>query len=400
MKKPKRLLVLGASNANKFSLMEIAKLPGVKLVVADGNPESVGKSIAHEFEAINITDGNKVLQIAQKHSVNGIYAMNDHALRPAAFASSKMGFKGMPMATAHCALDKGAMREVWKSYGVPQPDFRVITSIQEINEFAKRVGFPLVIKPVDSGGGGRGVLVIENEEQIPYGFQVASGFLQRNNRMIIEEFVEGIETSVEAVIFKGETYLVAFSDKYKPPLQSRVATKINYPGKFPQNVIEKMREISGDALTAIGINEGIGHIEYIVGEDNTVKILEVNARAGGGHTFHPIASHVSGMNYPQWIAEYLLDEADTPDIMPYKGACYYFFYSEKAGTLKNVSGFEQAREIPGVFSIEIWKNIGDKVNILSNSMERTGCIITLCDDRENALMVAEKAASLIKVEIV
>ena len=55
--------------------------------------------------------------------------------------------------------------------------------------------------------------------------------------------------------------------------------------------------------------------------------------------------------------------------------------------------------IPDVFSIEIWKNIGDKINPLSNSMERTGCIITLSDNRENAIMAAEKAASLIKFEI-
>lgn len=59
------------------------------------------------------------------------------------------------MATAHAALDKGAMREVWKAYGVSQPDFLVITRFDEIAPFASGAGFPLVIKPVDCGGGGR-----------------------------------------------------------------------------------------------------------------------------------------------------------------------------------------------------------------------------------------------------
>jgi len=399
MKMAKAFLVLGASNANRYSLTEFANIPGIKLIIADHNPQSIGGKIAHAFETVDITNGGDVLHIAERYSISGIYAMNDHSLRAAAFVASRMGLKGQSMATAHCALDKGAMREVWKSYGIPQPEFKVVIHEREVFEFAKKVGFPLVIKPVDCGGGGRGVFVIENELEISQGFQFASGFLHRNNRMIVEEFIEGIETSVEVIVFKKKTYLVAFSDKFKPPFKSRVATKINYIGNFPQHVVEEIKEISKSALAAIGMEEGLGHIEYIVQPDHTIKILEMGARVGGGHTFHPIASHVSGMNYPVWIAQYYLNEMEPPILTSYKGACYYFFYSPKAGTLKSVTGVEEAKMIPDVFSIEIWKNIGDKINPLSNSMERTGCIITLSDNRENAIMAAEKAASLIKFEI-
>ena len=100
-------LVLGASKANFDTISAMAGIPGVRLVVTDGDRNSVCRDLPRVFEAADITSGPAVLAVARKHAVQGIYAMNDHALRAAAYATDRLGLKGMSMATVHAALDKG-----------------------------------------------------------------------------------------------------------------------------------------------------------------------------------------------------------------------------------------------------------------------------------------------------
>ncbi|MBN1183780.1 MAG: ATP-grasp domain-containing protein [Bacteroidales bacterium] len=395
----KKLIILGASIANKNFLLEVSKMEHVRLIILDGNPKSIGKEITPDFVCVDITKSADVLEIANKYKIDGIFSINEYGIKSAAYVSDFLGLKGISMATANAVIDKGTMREAWQAAGISQPDFRVILHKNEIYDFAEKVGYPLVIKPVDSGGGGRGVFVIHSPETVSQGFKTASQYLQRNNRMIIEKFINGIETSVEVVRFKERTHLIAFSDKVMAPYSSRVAIDISYPGKFSPEIVKKIGDISDKIMRALGIQEGIGHIEYIVTEDGSVIVLEMGARAGGGHTSHPIASHVSGMNYPQWIARFYLGEADTPQIEFYRGACYSFFYSEIPGILTGVTGVEVASNLSCVHSVESWIKPGEYVSILNSSMARVGCIVTLAKTREEALSVASDAKSKIYLHV-
>jgi biotin carboxylase len=402
MKKDKRrFMVLGAGPSNSMSLREFSSLPGTELIVLDGNPRSIGRKLAHRFECADITNPCDVLSRARKYRIHGIYAMNDHGMRAAAFTAETMGLRGMSLATAHAAVDKGYMREIWKTAGIPQPHFRVVTRPEEMRDFGREAGYPLVVKPVDCGGGGRGVFIISREKQVEAGFVFASRFLNRNNRLIVEKYVEGTETSVEAFRWKGKTHIIAWSDKVKPPYLSRVATSINYPGLFSRRVMEKIKGISDMALRAIGLKEGFAHLEFIVETRPSGKIwiLEMGARAGGGHTLHPIASHVSGSNYPALIADFCCRRPFHLKLKKYRGACYRFLNPSVPGRLLGVKGLEAAGKIPGVVDIGLWKKAGDQVGILENSLERTGFIVTLAGSRGEALAGAVRAEKLIRFDI-
>lgn len=392
-------MVLGASFANRYSLLAISKLRDIDLIVLDGNPQSIGKDIGAHFGCVNITDSAAVMDAARKYNIDGIFSINDHGMRSAAYTAAALSLKGMSMATANAVLDKGIMREVWSAAGIAQPDFRVITAQEEIADFAERVGYPLVIKPVDCGGGGRGVFVIHSSADIQERFTDASRFLNRNNRLIVEQFIEGTETSVELVRFNEKTRLMAFSDKVKAPYSSRVATEISYLGQFTPETVERIQEISDRIMLSLGLREGIGHIEYIVTNDGSILVLEIGARAGGGHTFHPIASHVSGLNYPEWIANFYLGKAESPKLKPYRGACYAFFHAEKPGTLIEVTGLEDARSLPSIHCVECWKQPGDHVSALENSMERVGCVVALAETRIEAVEAARQAKELIRLNV-
>ncbi len=395
-------MVLGAGVCNVKTLEELAKTQDIELIIADGNPGSIGKQYTTMFECIDITSGKIVLEVAERYKINGIYAMNDHGITAAAYVSEMMGLKGISIATARVVTDKGYMREVWRIAGLPQPTFDVIKTPGEIEDFAMREGYPVVIKPVDCGGGGRGVYVITNRDQIKTGYEICSKYLIRNKRLIVEKFVEGTETSVEAIRIDNEIYLIAYSDKYKPPYKFRVATSIHYPGDFSNRVVNKIRKLTDLAMRAVGIYEGVAHLEFIIGDNDTgenIWIIEMSSRVGGGHTFHPIASHVAGINYPESVAKLCLGEAIIPNIKTYRGACYRFFDPNKSGTLVEVNGIENVKNLKGVYDISIWKKIGEKIGALENSLERTGSIVTLGENRGEAKKLADLVEKSIEITI-
>ena len=134
-------------------------------------------------------------------------------------------------------------------------------------------------------------------------------------------------------------------------------------------------------------------------KDGEISVLEIGARAGGGHTFHPIASHVSWLNYPQWMARFYLGEAEAPIIHKHKGACYAFFHAQETGRLEGIYGLDAARKYPFIEIVEAWKQVGEKVSFLENSMERVGCIVALAETRDDATQAALSAREKISLKI-
>jgi biotin carboxylase len=373
------------------------KCDDIELIILDGNPNSIGRDFSDSFYPVNISDINTVFELASSIGIDGIYSMNDHGVRAASYVSQGLDLQGITMSSAHACLDKGTMREVWACAGLEQPVFKVVTNQSSINQFCSENGFPVVIKPVDCGGGGRGVVVIHSENEISSSFETTSLYCNRNDRIIVEKFIDGIETSVEVFRYDGEIYLIACSDKVKADLRSRVAVSISYPGAFSKDVVGKIKEASEKAMLAVGIKEGVAHIEFIVTPKNEVFILELGARVGGGHTFHPIASHVSGLNYPQLVSSfYLRRKIEVNFLKKPKGACYYFMHPDLQGKLVDVEGFDAAKSEKNICIVELWKEKGSVINSLNSSMERAGTIVSLAETREEALESAQKANSYIK----
>jgi biotin carboxylase len=395
----KRFMVLGGSPANEQTLRAMAAVPGIELVVLDKDPDSVARGIAHAFEAVDIKDAKAVLNAAEQHGARGIYAMNDHAMRAAAYTADKLGLPGINPETVHATLDKGAMREAWKASGVIQPTYAVCTSKDEIAHFARTTGYPIVLKPTDCGGGGRGVTIVRDSEGLDAGFQFASRFLTYSDRIIAEAYIEGTECTVEVVRHGGRLRVIAIGDKYKPNLLSRVATKIAYPGQFTPGVTARIRDACDRALLALGIEEGIGHMECIVKEDGSVWMLEMGARAGGGHTFCPIASHVAGFNYPEWVMQFWMGDGGAVPTLESRGAAYYFLYSESPGPIEEIRGIDACRDAPRIVEASMWRKPGDTVSCLENSLDRLGCVVALADNRDEAVEAAEAAIQKIKIVV-
>ena len=391
----KKLLVLGASPYNVKVFLEIQQL-GYRVIAIDRNPNAAGFKYADDFEVVDITDKEGTLDVAKRHKVDGVMAINDFGVRAAAYVSQSLGLVGINMGAAHAANDKGAMREVWQKAGLPIPDFRVISTFEEALDASDELGFPLVMKPTESGGGGRGISVVKNKDEVEWAFNFAKPFA-KNNRIIVESFLDGIEMTIEALTYKGETQILAMSDKYKPEMRYRVATRLNYPAFFSEEILREVRTIVTKAVKAIGIENGASHTEVIV-TNECPKLVELGARGGGGHIFSTIVKQVCGVNMVQELAKILTGE--TPNLTPkYQKGCVYGFFHPSPGIIKAIHGFEEAKAVEGVIDIGIFKKIGDEVGDLINSLQRVGFFVVGASCRDEAVKLADKIDNMVIFEM-
>jgi biotin carboxylase len=392
----KTLLVLGAS-AYYVRVVELLREAGYRTVVVDRNPNAPALRYADAHEIIDITDRKEVLKAATHHKVDGIMAVNDFGVRTAAYVSSTLGLIGISPSTAEMSNDKGLMRECWSRAGLRNPAFQIVTSLGEARVASREVGIPCVVKPTDCGGGGRGVSVVWREADLEWAYEFARPFAH-NRRMIVEEFLDGLEMTVETISFRGAVHVLTMSDKEKPPLRTRVATALNYPAGVAASTRAEVCHLVDRAVMALGIGDGPAHTEVIVTPAGPT-LVETGARGGGGHIFSTIVSIVSGINMVCETARILT--GDAPDLTPkFSRGCVYRFFNPPSGILKAIYGLEMSRELPGAIEVQVTKEIGGTIRGLMNSLERCGFMVVSGRDREEAMARAKAVEKCVVFEVI
>ena len=386
MNVPRTLLVLSAGYYNRRVFPQIKEL-GYRVIATDRNPDASGSQFADEFEVVDITDKEGTLEVARRYQVDGVMAINEFGVPTAAFVSQTQGLQGVSVQTAEAATDKGVMRDYWRHDGLAMPNYRVVHSLEEAKAAADQLGFPLVMKPTDSGGGGRGISVLQSRDDVEWAYHFALPFVRQGN-IIVEEFLDGIEMTIEALTCRGRTQILAMSDKYKPPLRYRVATSLNYPAFFPEETLQQVADLVIQAIETLSIHTGASHTEVIVTSSGP-KLVEIAARPGGGHIFSDIVREVSGVNMVQELAKILVGEV--PDLEPkFQRGCVYRFFNPPPGIVRAISGIEEARSLPGVVDLSVVRKVGDRIGDLVNSLERSGYIVVTGHDRAEAVARADR----------
>lgn len=382
-----KLLVLGAG-FYYIPIFEKLKRGDFYLIAVDRSADAPGKDYVDEFYPIDISDKHGCLELVKKLGIQGVVPVNDFGTRTAGYINDQMGFKGISEHTAHAANDKGVMRDVWKQNGLPIPDYEVIATLEELKQALIRIGYPAVLKPTDCGGSGRGISVIATNKDVEEAYEFAKPFV-KNNRFIVEGFVEGTECTVEGLSVDGNVTILAISDKIKAPLRTRVATSLNYPAKISPDTEAHIIATVSKAVLSLGITNGMSHTELILDQHNHIWLLETGARGGGGHVFHTIIEACSGINAPLECAKVVTGQSVTLPT-PLKRGVTYRFFNPEPGILKEVLNIEKAKQNPGVLALDIVKKPGDKIGILNNSQDRVGYVVTTAEKREASMALADQ----------
>lgn len=273
----KKIAIIGAS-AFQNPLILKAKEKGYETHVFAWKADDVGEKTADVFHDISIVEKEKILEVCQAEGISGICTIgSDLATLPVSYVAEKMGLPGNSVACSQTATNKYAMRQAFKKAGDPIPGF--MEGDAETKPDQVKLNYPLIVKPTDRSGS-RGVTKIKGPEELEaaIGAALADSF---EKKVMIEEFANGKEYSVEYISVHGCHHFLAMTEKITTGAPHFIETGHNEPAPVSKPVLDRVKTVVNHALSTLDITEGASHTELKIDQDGTIKIIEIGGRMGG-----------------------------------------------------------------------------------------------------------------------
>ena len=385
----KAILILGGSSRYVHAVKR-AKALGLRTVVADRNPQCPAATVSDAFYPVDIVDRDAVLAVARAEQIAGVLALNDYGVPTAAVVAKELGLPGISPEVAANATSKLAMRKIWSEKQVPSARFSDVTCIDKVKNAAKEIGYPIIVKPACSlGGGSRGVSLVTHERELPGAVVFAQEYYE-DKTVLVEEYLVGSEYSVEVLVWRGTARILGIGENVKNPPPYRVNKKIVYPAEMEPEKLSESREAIESALIALGMTQGMAHVEFCMTKTGP-KLIEIGARCGGGSIPGSVIYEATGVS--------VIDQAIRLSVgLKPEGLrairnrfCVYHFLTPPPGRLEAISGLDAALSVPGVVDIELFKSPGDEIGPLRTGLDRAGAVIACREDRKEAEYVAVSA---------
>jgi predicted ATP-grasp superfamily ATP-dependent carboligase len=223
-------------------------------------------------------------RIAAEQTVNGVMSWHEEHIVQAALVAEELGLPGTrPDAVRRCR-DKFATRTALAAEGIAQPAFEVVGSLDEARAAADKLGFPVVIKP-RAAGGSQGVVLVADADELATHFVTTRDVPVPHTPVfdqgvLVEEYVEGPEISVDSVVHGGRVtpLFVGRKDVGFPPYFEETGHVVD--GADPLLADPEFRHMMQAVHTALGCTDGWTHTELKLTAQGP-KLIEVNGRLGG-----------------------------------------------------------------------------------------------------------------------
>ena len=397
----KKIMILGASIL-QLPAIKKAKELGLEVVAVDMNPDAIGfKEDGICKEIISTIDIKAVLEAAQKHKIDGIMTLaSDMPMRTIARVAKEMNLIGITEETALKATDKSEMRTALYENNVPIPLFYKVANKKEfldaVEDLRKR-NLKVIVKPADNSGS-RGINLIEDysKDLLEKAYLYSKAY-SRSGYVLVEEFMEGPEISVETLTIDGKCNVIQITDKLTTGAPYFVEMGHSQPSELDESIKKEIEKVAIAANKAIGIKNGPSHTEIKVTKDGP-KIVELGARLGGDNITTHLVPLSTGVNMVECCIKIALGEK--VDIIPKysKGAAIRYFNC-KEGIIKNILGVDDAKKIEGIKQISFVYKKGDKIQKIKNSVDRLGFVIAQGTSSEEAITKCDEVLKKISLEM-
>lgn len=389
----KRLLILGGSEF-QIPLIKRAKKKGYYIGVIDINEDAPGRKFADVSYIASLKDKNMVLEIANQFKPDGItVGMIDIAVPTCAYVASKLNLPGMDELTALCATNKFEMIKAFEAKNVPHPWFFYVS--KENIKDKINISFPAIVKPTDMAGS-RGIFLVNNEIELKVAMIESSNSSDTGN-ILIEEYLDGPEVSVELIVKDSIPYVIQITDKTTSGAPHFAEIGHLQPSQLPKETLENISKVACDAAIAIGLKNSLGHAEIKVTPQGP-KMVEIGARAGGDGIAEQLIELSTGISFSEVAIQIAMgEEIKFSNKVINKSSCIRFILTQK-GILQSIENVEKAKKVTNVEEINITGVIGKYYNDMIDNSGRIGYVISSADKAIDAKKACDTVINMIKVK--
>ncbi len=276
---------------NQARFIEALKKAGAYVTGIGETPyEYLGDSLRGLLDAYeqvpNVCDVGRMHDTVTKIQKRGpwvdrLEATVEAHIMTAAKVREACGIPGTQVQTAYLCRDKPAMKEALREAGVPTALSTGASSEEEVRAFAKRVGYPLILKPT-AGAGAAGTYRADSDEELER-IMPQTG-VDRGGTVAVEEFVEGHEGFLDTLTIGGEIAMYFISHYYPTVLEAMrtrwVAPQIVTTNRVDSSGYDEVKALAAKVITALGIGTSATHMEWFYGPKG-LKFSEIGCRPPG-----------------------------------------------------------------------------------------------------------------------
>ena len=260
---------------------------GYRSVMINYNPETVSTDYDMcdrlYFDELTFERVMDILELENPHGVivsTGGQIPNNLAMR---LDAQRVPILGTSAKSIDNAEDRDKFSAMLDRIGVDQPEWSALTSMEDINAFVAKVGFPVLVRPsyVLSGAA---MNVCSNQEELERFLQLAANVSQKHP-VVVSQFIEHAkEVEMDAVAKDGEIIAYAISEHIEfAGVHSGDATIQFPPQKLYVETVRRIKRISREIARELNIS-GPFNIQFLA-RDNDIKVIECNLRASRSFPF-------------------------------------------------------------------------------------------------------------------
>lgn len=260
---------------------------GWRSVMINYNPETVSTDYDMcdrlYFDELTFERVMDIIELESPHGVivsTGGQIPNNLAMK---LAEQHVPLLGTKAEDIDGAEDRAKFSEMLTRHGINQPEWSALTSMEDIDDFIARVGFPVLVRPsyVLSGAA---MNVCSNEEELKRFLRLAAN-VSEDHPVVVSKFIEHAkEIEMDAVAKNGEILAYAISEHIEfAGVHSGDATIQFPPQKIYVETVRRIKRVSRQIAKALHIN-GPFNIQYMA-RDNEIMVIECNLRASRSFPF-------------------------------------------------------------------------------------------------------------------
>jgi hypothetical protein len=387
-------------------LRAVLALPGVAVSVISRDPAAAFpediRAHADAYEQVaDPLDARQLVaavqRLAQRYPrADRLLGVLEQLQEPLAQARELLGLPGMSPEAATNFRNKSVMKDRLRAAGLPCAQSLLGTSVAEVVEAVSRIGLPVVVKPPD-GAGAIGTFRIDDAGQLKQAMAALRPSPARP--VLVEQFLTGREHSYDSICINGQVLWSSVSDYEPTPLTVLENPWVQWCVLLPRSIetpeYDDIRRIGPAALTALGMDTGLAHMEWFQLPDGSVAVSEVGARPPGAQFVSLMSwAHDTDM-YAVWARLVVLDDFEPP-ARPYAAGAAYF-RGQGQGRVKAVHGLDIAQRELGELVVE--SSLPSRGKRAGSSYEGDGYAILRHPDTEVVRQGLQRLVSLIRVEL-
>ena len=396
----KKIMVL-AAGLLQIDVIEKAKSMGYYVLAVDGNPKAPGFNVADKAICADIVNEEAMLKIARDEHVDGvIHPCSEVSMAVMGRINDELGLSGISREQAICATNKHLMRKAFEKGNAPSPKSILAQDAEDAwNRLQNEFDTDAILKP-SRNSGSRGIAKVSRNMDKGDFIRAYDEALSesRDHSVLIEQFIEGPEFSIEMIVWRGDIHVLTVTDKKTTGAPHFVELGHNQPSCFSDAEVETLKAAAIAGVRALGVNNCACHAEAKL-MNGKAYLMEVGARLGGDFISTELTHLSTGVDMVAAAIDVALGvEPDLSAKEEPKGVCIRYF-CPKPGKLVSISNTEVLNN-PHVYLWEIYPKEGDVIPAVTSSLCRSGHVIVTEKTPQKAIELAERLIESVKFETV